>query len=45
VAGDILIGQLMGGVASVVGAGAYIAVEYDYARETSNLPAAGTAPA
>ena len=43
--GDLLIGEFRGGVASVVGAGAYIAVEYDYARETGAAPTAATGPA
>lgn len=45
VAGDLLIGEMRGGVASVVGAGAYIAVEFDYARETGAAPSAATGPA
>ena len=45
VTGDLFIGELKGGEASVVGTGAYIAIEYVYARETGAAPTAGTGPA
>jgi hypothetical protein len=45
VAGDLIIGELKGGEASVVGAGAFIELEYVYSRETGSAPAAATPPA
>lgn len=43
--GDLLIAEFKGGEASVVGAGAYIQVEYVYGRQTGSNPAAATPPA
>lgn len=43
--GDLLIAEFKGGEASVVGAGAYIQVEYVYGREKHVQPSAATGPA
>ena len=40
-AGDLLIGELKGGAATVVGAGAYILVDYAYGHQTGSSVAAG----
>lgn len=45
VAGDLLIGELAGGAATVVGAGAFIQVDYTYGHEVQQQPSAASGPA